>query len=85
MKYDQIKELSEEQFRRLRGVKKTTLKRMLDILREIEVRATKKNHPIYENSVITHLRLTGIKFRLLVNFGVPYVKDGFSGIINGIL
>ena len=36
MKYDQVKELPEEQFRRLTGVKKVTLKRMLDILREAD-------------------------------------------------
>ncbi len=57
----------------------------LNIKYLIEVKATEKNHPIYENQVITYLRLTGIKFRLLVNFGVPYVKDGVSQIINGIL
>jgi hypothetical protein len=28
---------------------------------------------------------TGIKLGLLVNFGAPYVKDGVSRIINGIL
>jgi hypothetical protein len=33
MKYDQIKELLEEPFRRLTGVKKTTFKKMLGILR----------------------------------------------------
>lgn len=42
MKYDQIKELSEEQFRRLTGVKKTTLKRMLEILREADAKKKAK-------------------------------------------
>ena len=51
----------------------------------VEVKATEKNHPIYETQVLTYLRLTGIKLRLLVNFGAPYVKDGVSRIINGIL
>jgi len=36
MKYDQIKELLEEQFRRLTGVKKATFKKMLGILREAD-------------------------------------------------
>ena len=40
---------------------------------------------IYETQVLTYLRLTGIKLGLLVNFGAPYVKDGVSRIINGIL
>lgn len=51
----------------------------------IEVKATEKHHPIYETQVLTYLRLTGIKLGLLVNFGTPYVKDGVSRIINGIL
>ena len=51
----------------------------------VEVKATEKNHPIYETRVLTYLRLTGIKLGLLVNFGAPYVKDGVSRIINGIL
>ena len=51
----------------------------------VEVKATEKNHTIYETQVLTYLRLTGIKLGLLVNFGVPYVKDGVSRIINGIL
>ena len=42
MKYDQIKELSKEQFRRLTGVKKATLKRMLDILREADAKKKAK-------------------------------------------
>lgn len=43
----------------------------------IEVKATEKNHPIYETQVLTYLRLTGIKLGLLVNFGAPYVKMVF--------
>ena len=51
----------------------------------VEVKATEKNHPIYETQVLTYLRVTGIKLGLLVHFGAPYVKDGVSRIINGIL
>jgi iron complex transport system substrate-binding protein len=61
----------------------------IDILVEdkvlVEVKATERNHPIYETQVLTYLRLMGIKLGLLVNFGAPYVKDGVSRIINGIL
>jgi GxxExxY protein len=61
----------------------------IDILVEdkviIEVKAVEKYHPIYETQVLTYLRLTGIKLGLLVNFGAPYVKDGISRIINGVL
>ncbi len=34
MKYEQIKDLDSEKFRRLTGVKKTTFGKMMDILRE---------------------------------------------------
>ena len=61
----------------------------IDILVEdkilVEVKVTEKNHLIYETQVLTYLRLTSIKLGLLVNFGAPYVKDGISRIINGIL
>ena len=61
----------------------------IDILVEdkvlVEVKATEKNHPIYETQVLTYLRLTGIKLGLLINFGAPIVKDGVSRIINGVL
>ncbi len=61
----------------------------IDILVEdkviIEVKATEKNHPIHETQVLTYLRLTGVKLGLLVNFGVPVIKNGISRIINGII
>jgi GxxExxY protein len=61
----------------------------IDVLVEdkvlVEIKAVEKYHPIYETQVLTYLRLTGLKLGLLVNFGVPYVKDGISRIINGIL
>ena len=61
----------------------------IDILVEdkvlVEVKATEKNHPIYEIQVLTYLSLTGIKLGLLINFGAPYVKDGVSRVINGVL
>lgn len=61
----------------------------VDILVEnkviIEVKATEKNHAIYETQVLTYLRLTGMKLGLLINFGNSHVKDGISRIINGSL
>jgi len=50
----------------------------------IEVKATEKNHPVYETQVLTYLRLTGIKLGLLVNFGNSHVKDGIFRIVNGL-
>ena len=50
----------------------------------IEVKATEKNHPVYETQVLTYLRLTGTKLGLLVNFGHAHVKDGISRVVNGL-
>ena len=61
----------------------------IDVLVEnkvlVEIKATDKNHSIYEIQVLTYLRLTGIKLGLLINFGFPLVRDGVSRIINGVL
>ncbi|RZI47178.1 transposase family protein, partial [Rickettsiales endosymbiont of Peranema trichophorum] len=42
MKYEQVKSLSEEQFRRLTGVKGATFDRMIEILEEADQRKKKK-------------------------------------------
>ena len=59
----------------------------LDILVEdkvvVEVKATEKEHPIFQTQVLTYLRLTGIKLGLLINFGERHVKDGIHRVING--
>ena len=64
MKYDQIKELSEEQFRRLTGVKKATLKRMLEILREADAKKKakggRKSKLSIEDQLLMALEYTGI-------------------------
>lgn len=38
MKYDQLKEMEDEKFRRLTGVKRSTFNRMLEILKEADIR-----------------------------------------------
>lgn len=50
----------------------------------IEVKATEKNHPIFETQVLTYLRLTSIKLGLLINFGNSHVKDGIARVVNGL-
>lgn len=59
MKYDQIKDLSEEQFRRLTGVKKNTFKKMFEILREADekkkARGGRKSKLSIENQLLMAL------------------------------
>jgi GxxExxY protein len=48
----------------------------------IEVKATEKNHSIYEAQLLTYLRLTGLKLGLLINFGNTKLRDGITRIVN---
>jgi len=52
----------------------------LDILVEnqiiIEVKATGKDYPVYQAQLNTYLRLTGISFGLIINFGKEDVREG---------
>jgi GxxExxY protein len=56
----------------------------LDILVEnqliIEVKATGKDYAIYPVQLSTYLRLTGIKWGLLINFGKHHLKDGIARV-----
>jgi transposase len=59
MKYDQIRDLPEEQFRRLTGVKRQTFERMLRILREEDrskkVKGGRKSKLSLENQLLMAL------------------------------
>jgi len=59
MKYDQIKGLEEEKFRRLTGVKRPTFDKMIDILREADkkkkVRGGRKNKLFLEDRLLMAL------------------------------
>lgn len=58
----------------------------LDILVEnkviIEVKATQKDFPFYQAQLFTHLRLSGIKFGLLINFGKKDIRSGICHLVN---
>lgn len=60
----------------------------LDILVDkkviVEVKANEKHYPYYEAQLLTHLRLTGIKMGLLINFGKQVLKDGVIPITNNL-
>jgi transposase len=63
MKYEQIKELEEEKFRRLTGVKKGTFYKMVNILQEAEVkkkaRGGRKNKLSIEDRLLMALEYIG--------------------------
>ena len=77
MKYDQIKELLEEQFRRLTGVKKTTFKKMLGILREADEKKKAKGGRKSKLSVedqllmaLEYIREYRTYFHIATNYGI---------------
>jgi hypothetical protein len=77
MKYDQIKELLEEQFRRLTGVKKATFKKMLGILREADEKKKAKGGRKSKLSVedqllmaMEYIREYGTYFHIATNYGI---------------
>jgi GxxExxY protein len=44
----------------------------------VELKACDSLQPIHEAQLLTYLKLTGIKYGLLVNFNVPLLKDGIK-------
>jgi len=44
----------------------------------VELKAGERMTPLYEAQMLTYLKLSGIRLGLLINFNVPYMKDGFK-------
>ena len=77
MKYDQIKNLSEEQFRRLTGVKRKTFEKMTEILQEVDQRKKahggRKNKLSIENQLLMaleYIREYRTYFHIANSYGV---------------
>ena len=50
----------------------------------VECKSTLNDHPVYRAQCLTHLRLTGMKLGLVINFGEAYLKDGVHRVVNGL-
>jgi len=44
----------------------------------VELKACESLQPIHDAQLLTYLRLTGIKYGLLINFNVPVLKEGIK-------
>ena len=57
----------------------------LDMLVEhrviVEIKAVERIHPVFEAQLLSYLRLTGHRLGLLINFHVPFIKDGIKRIV----
>ena len=49
----------------------------------VELKAKTAIHPVDKAQVLSHLRLLGFRFGLLINFHVEKLTDGVSRIVNG--
>ena len=88
MKYDQIQDLPDEQFRRLTGVKRKTFERMLGILREEDrskkVKGGRKNKLSIENQLLMaleYIREYRTYFHIAKSYSVN-LNNGFQASIN---
>ncbi len=50
----------------------------------IELKSIDALAPVHYKQFQTHLKLTGIKLGLLVNFNVDLIKDGIHRIVNNL-
>lgn len=50
----------------------------------LELKAVETLHPIHEAQLLTYLKLSGLKLGLLINFNVPYLKQGIRRMVNGL-
>ena len=48
----------------------------------VELKACEKVLPIHEAQLLTYLKLTRIKYGLLINFNVPILKEGIKRMAN---
>ena len=60
----------------------------IDILVEnkliVELKAVTALNDVFLAQILTHLRLSGCKLGLLINFNVALLKDGIKRVVNGL-
>lgn len=49
----------------------------------VEIKARPYNHATHTAQLMTYLKLTGCRLGLVLNFGMPRLKDGIRRVING--
>lgn len=50
----------------------------------LELKSVEHNAPIHKKQLLTYLKLTGLKLGLVINFGMPLIKDGITRLVNGL-
>ncbi len=47
----------------------------------VEIKCVERILPVHEAQLLTYLRLSGLKVGLIVNFHVPYIKEGIKRLV----
>ncbi len=50
----------------------------------VELKSTEQNHPVHGKQLLTYLRLAGKSLGLLINFGLPLLKDGLKRVVHNL-
>ena len=50
----------------------------------VECRAESKYDPVFEAQALAHLRMTGLRMALVVNFGSKPLRDGIRRVMNDL-
>ena len=50
----------------------------------VDNKAVSQWNPVFEAQMLTHLRLTGLKLGLVINFGEQWVKNGIHRVVHGL-
>jgi len=48
----------------------------------IEVKSVGKMHPLFTAQLLTYLRLSKRRLGLLINFNVPFIREGIERVVN---
>ena len=49
-----------------------------------ELKAVETVNPVWKAQIISHLKLTKLRLGYLINFNVPFIKDGIKRYINSV-
>jgi len=50
----------------------------------VELKSVERVIPVHKKQMLTYLRLADKRLGLLINFGVPLIKHGITGVVNGL-
>jgi GxxExxY protein len=50
----------------------------------IELKSVEEAAPVHKKQVLTYIRLANKRLGLLINFGMPLIKDGITRLVNGL-